>query len=390
MARIHIEDLSPTDNLMPEEMGQIFGAGRNSFRPMLENLETRDLMAAHFRGALLPGLTAGARPLDSVMGQALPAHTPQVHGLQASHGQQRVADLSGLSVIEALKAGANWIIYEPITSYPGQQVGEAQIRKELQMLYDRGFRGLVTYAFDNGREEIPRIAKEIGFQQLIAGLWAVQNYQGEKANLTPARLRYIDGLVVGNEVRLRNDYSLDELRRRVNEIKALCGKPTTTADAWHLYTQGHEPALMQIGDWIFPNLHPFYERGWTDAHKDPAKGFEFLTKVLAEHFNAAKTGGKLVALHESWWPSAQDESIGDPTYRGSGTPANQKRYFELLAQSGVVFVYGEAFDQSWKGNEGDVPAMGRFGTHWGLWHDTTTAKDVVDAIQTGYRPGYRR
>jgi exo-beta-1,3-glucanase (GH17 family) len=389
MARIRMEDLSPADNLMPEEMGQILGAGRTFFRPTLEVLETRDLMAAHFGGALLPGLTAGASPLGSLMGQALPAHTPQVLGLQASYGQQQVANLKGLSVIEALKAGSNWITYEPITSHPGQQVGETQIRNELQILYNRGFRGLVTYAFYNGREEIPRIAKEIGFQQVIAGLWAVQNYQGEKANLTPERLQYIDGLVVGNEVRHRNDYSLDELRCRVNEIKALSNKPTTTADAWHLYTQGGEPALMQIGDWVFPNLHPFYERNWPEAHRSPEKGFEFLTNVLAEHFNAAKTGGKLVALHESWWPSAQDGKIGDQTYEGSGTPANQKRYFELLAQSGVVFVYGEAFDQSWKGNEGNVPDMGRFGTHWGLWHDTTTAKDVVGAIQTGYRPGYR-
>ena len=89
-------------------------------------------------------------------GQALSAPTPQVLGLQASYGQQQVADLSGMSVVEALKAGSNWIIYEPVTSHAGQQVGEAQIRKELQMLYDRGFRGLVTYAFDNGREEIPR------------------------------------------------------------------------------------------------------------------------------------------------------------------------------------------------------------------------------------------
>jgi exo-beta-1,3-glucanase (GH17 family) len=389
MARIRIEDLPPADDLMPEEMEQIFGAGRTPFRPTLEGLETRDLMAAHFHGALLPDLTAGAGPLVSQTGQALPPHQPQVLAMQASYGQQQVANLSGLSVIEALRAASNWIIYEPITSYPGQQVGEAQIRKELQMLYDRGFRGLVTYAFDNGREEIPRIAKEVGFQQVIAGLWAVQDYQVEKANLTPARLQYIDGLVVGNEVRLRNDYSLDELRRRVNEIKALSGKPTTTADAWHLYTPNHEPALMQIGDWVFPNLHPFYERGWSEAHMSPEKGFEFLSNVLRDHFSAAKTGAKLVALHESWWPSAQDGAIGDPTYRGSGTPAHQKRYFELLAQSGVVFVYGEAFDQSWKGNEGDVPAMGRFGTHWGLWHDTSTAKDVVSAIQTGYRPGYR-
>ena len=57
-----------------------------------------------------------------------------------------------MNVMQALRAGSNWIIYEPITATAGQQVGEAQIRSELQMLYSKGFRGLVTYAFDNGRE----------------------------------------------------------------------------------------------------------------------------------------------------------------------------------------------------------------------------------------------
>jgi exo-beta-1,3-glucanase (GH17 family) len=309
-------------------------------------------------------------------------------------GQQQIANLSGMNVIEALKAGSNWITYEPITSQPAQPVGETQIRNELQLLYNRGFRGLVTYAFDNGRQEIPRIAKDIGFQQVIAGIWIDRNdqtYQNQKANLTPQRLQYIDGLVVGNEVRLRNDLSLDQLRQRVDQIKTLTGKPATTADAWHLYVS--EPGLMQVGDWVFPNLHPFYERsragGWDPAHQDPDQAMKFLQGVLQNHFSSSKTGGKLVALHESWWPSAQDGPIGDPSYKDSGTPEKQRRYFELLAQSGVVFVYGEAFDQSWKGNEGDTAAMGRFGTHWGLYHDTTSAKDVVSVIQTGYRPGYR-
>src|SRR5262249_48881131 len=120
-------------------------------------------------------------------------------GLRQQLAQGQVADLSSLSVTDALKKGSNWIIYEPKTAASGQYVGEAQIRQELQMLYNKGFRGIVTYAFDNGREEIPRIAKEVGFQQVIAGLWAVGNYEGEKANLTADRLKYIDGICVGNE-----------------------------------------------------------------------------------------------------------------------------------------------------------------------------------------------
>jgi hypothetical protein len=55
----------------------------------------------------------------------------------------------------------------------------------------------------------------------------------------------------------------------------------------------------------------------------------------------------------------------------------------------VVFVYGEAFDQSWKDNEGDFNRMGRFGAHWGLWQDVNTPKEVVNTIYTGERPGYR-
>src|SRR5262249_636281 len=151
----------------------------------------------------------------------------------------------------------------------GQKVGEAQIRDELQMLYNKGFRGIVTYSFDNGREEIPRIAKEMGFQQVIAGLWAMDNYEGEKANLTADRLNKIDGICVGNETQVGGSYSIDVLKSRVAEIRQHSGgKPTTTADAWHLYQQTDpqgniQPTeLMRVGDWVFPNLHPWYEDGW--------------------------------------------------------------------------------------------------------------------------------
>ncbi|HEY7315584.1 MAG TPA: hypothetical protein VH643_40020 [Gemmataceae bacterium] len=438
MAHIKIEDLPVGANLTPEEEELIFGAGWRSFRPMLESLESREMMDAGLGYGLqlpLAQPTGGAPQLalvrqlasenmqqvnqfvsstletaqtahaalrqtaNNVLGmashlaQALPASLSALGnaavGLRQQLAQGQVADLSGLSVTDALKKGSNWIIYEPKTAAGGQYVGEAQIRQELQMLYNKGFRGIVTYSFDNGREEIPRIAKEVGFQQVIAGVWAVGNYEGEKANLTADRLKYIDGICVGNETQLRGDYSIDVLKSRVDDIRRDSGgKPTTTADAWHLYQQNNKPTeLMKVGDWVFPNLHPWYEGGWKEAHQKPAFGVQFVQAVLRDHFNAGKTEGRVVALHESWWPS--DSHGAKEDYAGSATPQHQREYFEALAKTNINFIYGEAFDQAWKSNEGDNPNMGRFGGHWGLWQDVNTAKEVVNTIYTGERPGYR-
>jgi exo-beta-1,3-glucanase (GH17 family) len=260
------------------------------------------------------------------------------------------------------------------------------------LLFNRGFRGLVTYSFYNGREEIPRIAKQIGFQQVIAGIEARDNYATEKANLTPDRVQYIDGFVVGNEGLYFKQYSLATLQARMAEIKSLSGgKPTTTSEPWNIYDGTGDPnvvhGLTGVGDWIFPNLHSFYEQGWPPAHEQPAKGVEFVTNVYNKFFASKATPTRPAVLHESWWPSALDPLGGQPispSYRNTGTQANQASYFRLLATKPVLFIYGEAFDEPWKTGEGK-PDTGDPGPHWGLWHDVQTPKAVVDVIQTGAR-----
>ncbi len=54
MARIQIEDLSPVESLSAEETEDIFSAGRKSFHPELQALQTREMMDAGIGQSLLP------------------------------------------------------------------------------------------------------------------------------------------------------------------------------------------------------------------------------------------------------------------------------------------------------------------------------------------------
>jgi len=65
MARIRIDDLPLGEKLTPEQEELILGAGRQTFRPRLESLESRDLPDANINGAviqqMLPQISQGAQ-----------------------------------------------------------------------------------------------------------------------------------------------------------------------------------------------------------------------------------------------------------------------------------------------------------------------------------------
>jgi hypothetical protein len=89
MARIKIDDLPVAENLTPEQEELIQGAGLRSFQPSIESLETRQLMDAGLRGALLPGLTPPQGGAVLPVGQVRPLGSEiQVIGLDGLTGQQ--------------------------------------------------------------------------------------------------------------------------------------------------------------------------------------------------------------------------------------------------------------------------------------------------------------
>jgi hypothetical protein len=56
MAQIRIDDLPPDTGLTPEELEQILGAGRPSFRPQIEALEGRELYAVNVTAGITGGV----------------------------------------------------------------------------------------------------------------------------------------------------------------------------------------------------------------------------------------------------------------------------------------------------------------------------------------------
>jgi hypothetical protein len=123
--------------------------------------------------------------------------------------------------------------------------------------------------------------------------------------------------------------------------------------------------LPGLGDWLFPNAHPYWQN-----ITDPAQAVGWTQntfKALSD-----KAGGLPVILKE----------VGLPT---GGAPRvseyQQAEYYTRLREQDVRFIYFEAFDQPWKDED-------KVGPHWGLFNADRSPKVASDYVLTGYPPFY--
>jgi len=162
-----------------------------------------------------------------------------------------------------------WIAYAPTNFNPNAGVypSEESIRKDLELLYRYGFEGIVTYGADRILGDIPRIAQEAGLSGVIMGIWDIES-QEELANAMKAA-KYVDAYCVGNEG-LSSRYDIDILRAAISRIKKETHKPAATTEQVGYY---YKDDLLTVGDWIFPNIHPFLSNV-----KDPQKAASWIKK----------------------------------------------------------------------------------------------------------------
>ena len=148
-----------------------------------------------------------------------------------------------------------WIAYTPTQYDPNNAVypNEFVLWADLDLLHMVGVNGLVTYTADsNVGVKIPKIADlAIKKSSLVYGIRPVKKSNNA---VSLAKLPVVLGFVVGNEG-LGDRYDFATLQRTIQWLKDQTGKPVTTSEQFGDY-QNEE--LMRLGNWIFPNVHPYY------------------------------------------------------------------------------------------------------------------------------------
>lgn len=275
------------------------------------------------------------------------------------------------SVLDSLRSSRDWVNYHPGPPFDflgGEHAATGdQLRRELGRLHAAGFRGLVTNTMAFGLEGAPEVAKDIGFEHVVAKLWW-QNEDllaREKANLD-AVIDSVDAVVVGNEIIQKGIADIDRLVREVDEAGERWGRPVTTGfqpPDW----QVHPELATSVGDFAFLNVHPW----WVLHRNDPLTAAGW---VVEAYQLVASTPGippdRAVVVQETSFPSGAVDGASHP----GATPANQKRFYEALLTTRVPFVWFLAVDSP-PHRRASPP-----GGYGGLWDERWEPKPVVDLL----------
>jgi exo-beta-1,3-glucanase (GH17 family) len=255
------------------------------------------------------------------------------------------------------------IAYSPRSYSPAPEsepIPREQIVSDLDLLYETGFRSLVTYTSTGAMGDVPELARKAGFDGfIIMGIWDPTSEEEWSNALTQAP--FVNGYCVGNEG-LQKRYNKVFLAERMKALRKASGRPVTTSEPIDAYLSGPQSSwLISESDWLFPTAHPYWAM--------QLKPSEAVNWVVARYDYLAATSGKAVLIKEAGFPG----TVGD----GQRTD-QQVDFFSALETTGIPFVYFEAFDQPWKSDFEGKPAIE---AHWGLFNEHGSPKDVVSWLR---------
>lgn len=258
-------------------------------------------------------------------------------------------------------ATERWIAYSSTGNSPMPD-SEETIRLDLETLHRAGFLGIVTYGCDGLKKQIPKIARSVGISHIVLGIYNPNNR--EEIENAKELATMVDAYCIGNESILEKSprYNITELKAAMDEIRQWTGRPVTTSEQIDKY---YDPQvgdqLLDLGDWLFPNVHPYWHRITTQP-----EAAEWTQEQFQKLSALAK--GKPIMFKEVGLPTGS-EDIEDK----SANQQTQADYYLSLRALHVPFVYFEAFDQVWKKN----PPIEPF---WGVFDKDRKPKLVVSQL----------
>jgi len=256
----------------------------------------------------------------------------------------------------------------PLTAvYPSP----AQIEEDVVTVSGQA-KSIRTYTSREGLEILPDLARKHGVT-ITMGAWLspdIEKNDGEIAaliDLANTHPDVIKRVIVGNEVLLRRDLTVEQLIGYLDRVRAAVKQPVSYADVWEWWMKF--PELHGHVDYVTIHLLPYWED--VPASIDGAIGrIDAAYRAIATKFP-----GKPILVGETGWPT-------HGRARGPAVPGvvEAARFanglIKLAAKEGFDYNIIEAFDQNWK-----QALEGTVGGHWGLHSANRVAKfDVAKEV----------
>ena len=238
-----------------------------------------------------------------------------------------------------------------------------------------------TYRVTDNLEQIPLLCQQNNID-CYPGAW-ISKFECENEKqinsliaIANQNLSHVKGLIVGNEVLLRNDVSEQQLLDYISRVKASTSLPIATAETYSDWLK--YPDLADAVDILFVHIYPYWA----------GKSINDAADYILESWNDVKENypGKTMVIGETGWPSE-----GETINNAIPSEENQKKYFSdfltLVESEKIDYFYFEIFDEEWKSKfEGET------GSHWGMYYSDGSIKEhlinlVPCQAQNGiYRP----
>lgn len=232
----------------------------------------------------------------------------------------------------------------------------AEIEADLAALSGR-VRGIRTYTSREGLEIVPGLAARYGIE-ITMGAWLgrlPRTNEAEIRSIIDLANRHPDTIkrvIVGNEVLLRRDLSVDELIGYIRRVKAAIKQPVSYADVWEFWLK--HPRLLAEVDFVTVHFLPY----WEDFPVGVDEAMEHILAVNAKV--RAALPGKPILIGEVGWPSAGRSREGAVPGRWEEAQFINS-FLGLAKRHDMDYNIVEAFDQPWK-----AALEGTVGAAWGL------------------------
>ncbi len=231
-----------------------------------------------------------------------------------------------------------------------------------------------TYGVAQGLDSVPGVARKLGMR-VRQGVWlgpddAANRVEIERASSLAHDYRdVIDVLIVGNEVLLRRDLSVEQLTDYLRQVKSRTDIAVAYADVWEFW-QRHAQLQSEV-DWVTVHILPY----WEDVPVAARDAADHVFKIA--HDMQKLFASKPIWVGETGWPAAGRQRAG----ARPGVSEQTLLVRQLVSRAtieGVALNIIEAFDQPWK-----RALEGAMGGAWGLFSADGTQRvnltgDVVE------------